>query len=135
MGAQCKLLGGHTCRGIQTHTHTHTHAVLLCTACAYTFMCVHTAELNMLAFMYVCIYVNETIFTFLHRMHIYICVHVVHLYTQCNIVHRLLKNMHCLRNELLAGRVCPHAQDKLTTRSALELSHIRVDVGGGNQGG
>lgn len=51
MGAQCKLLGGHTCRGIQTHTHTHTNAVLLCTANAYTFMCAHTAELNMLAFM------------------------------------------------------------------------------------
>lgn len=50
-------------------------------------------------------------------------------------VHKLLKNMHCLLNELLAGRVCPHAHDKLTTRSALELSHIRIDVGGGNQGG
>lgn len=121
------------------HTHTPTHIQFCCALHVRTHLCVYTL-LNLIC-LHLCIYVNETLFTFLHRMHIYtfryMCtlLHVVHLYTQCNIVHRLLKNMHCLRNELLAGRVCPHAHDKLTTRSALELSHIRIDVGGGNQGG
>lgn len=122
------------------HTHTPTHMHFCCALHVRTHLCVYTL-LNLIC-LHLCIYVNETIFTFLHRMHIYICVRTcVHYYMwyicirNAITVHRLLKNMHCLRNELLAGRVCPHVHNKFTTRSALELSHIRIDVGGGNQGG
>lgn len=64
------------------HTHTPTHMQFCCALHVRTHLCVYTL-LNLIC-LHLCIYVNETIFTFLHRMHIYICVHVVHLYTQCN---------------------------------------------------
>lgn len=125
MGAQCKLLGGHTCRGIQTHTPTHMQ--FCCALHMRTLLCVYTLlQLNMLAFMYVCtyifMYVNLTIFTFLHRMQIHIHIQYTCIRNAIT-VHRLLLKVHCLHKELLAGRVCPHAHKKRTNRSALELSH------------